>query len=177
MNIKRFTSPSASLASQDIIDIIIINKQLSFTLKLKIMTTKKRFYIYASWEDAFKLLSADEAKTLMMNFFRYHRGEELILDTPMLQLQWANMKFLLEKDNTAYNSKVEGGKNGAAIRELNRIQPHPTVTQNAVPPTTAKTEQKLSTLAVPPPTVIENEGIKPNEKWMLGKGGLKYKVS
>jgi hypothetical protein len=33
MNIKRFTSPSASLASQDIIDIIIINKQLSFTLK------------------------------------------------------------------------------------------------------------------------------------------------
>ena len=79
---------------------------------------KKRFYIYASWEEQFELLSTEEQSTMLMNLFKYQRGEEPILNTAGLKLVWAGMKFLLEKDGTEYENAVQRGKHAALKRQM-----------------------------------------------------------
>ena len=68
---------------------------------------KKRFYIYASWEETFELLTIEERATMLMNLFRYQRGEEPILDTSGLKITWSSIKYLLESDNKKYEIKLE----------------------------------------------------------------------
>ena len=68
---------------------------------------KKRFYVYYSWKEQMELLSTEEKATMLMNLFRFQENEEPILNTPMLKMCWASMKFLLEKDAITYQQKVD----------------------------------------------------------------------
>ena len=77
---------------------------------------KTRFFIYQSWEESFKLLSVEEQATMLMNFFKYHRGEKPILNTPGLKFVWAGINFLLEKDNESYKQAAKRGKNATEKR-------------------------------------------------------------
>lgn len=86
---------------------------------------KKRFYVYYSWKEQMELLSTEEKATMLMNLFRFQEGEEPILDTPMLKMCWASMKFLLEKDTAEYNNKVERGRKAG---QSNNKAPYGTVT-------------------------------------------------
>jgi hypothetical protein len=79
---------------------------------------KKRFYVYASWEEQFELLTTEEKATMLMNLFKYAKGEEPILDTTGLKLVWAGMKFLLEKDNTEYQKSVQRAQNAASAKKI-----------------------------------------------------------
>ena len=71
---------------------------------------KKRFYVYNSWREQMELLSTEEKATMLMNLFAYQNDEEIVLDTPMLKMCWASMKFLLEKDAITYQQKVDNMK-------------------------------------------------------------------
>ena len=82
---------------------------------------KKRFYVYYSWKEQMELLSTEEKATMLMNLFSFQENKEPILDTPMLKMCWASMKFLLEKDTIEYNNKVERGRNAG---QLNHKVPH-----------------------------------------------------
>jgi len=82
------------------------------------MENKKRFYVYASWEEQFELLTTEEKATMLMNLFKYAKGEEPILDTTGLKLVWAGMKFLLEKDNTEYQKSVQRAQKAAQAKKL-----------------------------------------------------------
>lgn len=91
------------------------------TQKIKNTTmenNKKRFYVYASWEEQFELLTTEEKATMLMNLFKYAKGEEPTLDTTGLKLVWAGMKFLLEKDNTEYQKSVQRAQNAAAAKKI-----------------------------------------------------------
>jgi hypothetical protein len=72
---------------------------------------KKRFYVYSSWEEQFEILTTEEKATMLMNLFKYAKGEEPILDTTGLKLVWAGMKYLLEQDDTKYQAAVQRAKN------------------------------------------------------------------
>ena len=72
-----------------------------------------------------ELLSTEEKATMLMNLFRFQENEEPILDTPMLKMCWASMKFLLEKDAVEYNNKVDRGRNAG---QSNNKVPYGTVT-------------------------------------------------
>lgn len=78
---------------------------------------KKRFYVYASWEESMDLLSVEEKATMLMNLFKYQKGEEPILDTTGLKMIWASIKFLLEKDNQTYMTKVETAQENSQSRK------------------------------------------------------------
>ena len=80
--------------------------------------TKKRFYIYSSWEEQFSILTPEEQATMLMNLFKYQRGEEPILDTTGLKLVWAGMKFLLEQDDIKYQAAVQRAKNTKPQKQL-----------------------------------------------------------
>lgn len=82
------------------------------------MENKKRFYVYSSWEEQFELLTTEEKATMLMNLFKYAKGEEPILDTTGLKLVWAGMKFLLEKDNTEYQKSVQRAQKAALAKKL-----------------------------------------------------------
>jgi hypothetical protein len=93
---------------------------------------KKRFYVYQSWEEQMELLSTEEKATMLMNLFKYQRGEEPILDTTGLKLVWAGMKFLLEKDDAEYQNAVQRGKNAvlkrqSAVPQTNIVEPQTTL--------------------------------------------------
>ena len=91
---------------------------------------KKRFYVYYSWKEQMELLSTEEKATMLMNLFSFQENKEPILDTPMLKMCWASMKFLLEKDTIAYNNQVERGRNAG---QLNNKAPHGAVQNNTAP--------------------------------------------
>ena len=101
-------------------------------------TMKKRFYVYESWREQMELLNVDEKATMLMNLFRFQNNEEIVLDTPMLKMCWASMKFLLEKDQIAYTAAVERGKKaGKSNKKTNDtitapLQPHITPLRNRV---------------------------------------------
>ena len=57
-----------------------------------------------------ELLSVEEKATMLMNLFAYQNDEEIVLNTPMLKMCWASMKFLLEKDAITYQQKVDNMK-------------------------------------------------------------------
>jgi hypothetical protein len=80
--------------------------------------TKKRFYVYGSWEEQFEILTTEEKATMLMNLFKYSRGIEPILDTTGLKLVWAGMKFLLEQDDTKYQAAVQRAKNTKPQKQL-----------------------------------------------------------
>jgi len=84
------------------------------------MTThiKKRFYVYGSWEEQFEILTTEEKATMLMNLFKYSRGDEPTLDTTGLKLVWAGMKFLLEQDDTKYQAAVQRAKNTKPQKQL-----------------------------------------------------------
>ena len=88
---------------------------------------KKRFYVYQSWEEQMELLSTEEKATMLMNLFKYQRGEEPTLDTTGLKLVWAGIKFLLEKDDTEYQNAVQRGKNAVLKRQT--TEPHNNVAE------------------------------------------------
>ena len=88
---------------------------------------KKRFYVYNSWREQMELLSVEEKSTMLMNLFRYQNDEEVVLDTPMLKMCWASMKFLLEKDANTYQQKVDNMKK---IGKRNNKVSNDTVTIN-----------------------------------------------
>lgn len=79
---------------------------------------KKRFYVYSSWEEQFELLTTEEKATMLMNLFKYAKGEEPTLDTTGLKLVWAGMKFLLEKDNAEYQKSVQRAQKAAQAKKL-----------------------------------------------------------
>ena len=99
---------------------------------------KKRFYVYESWREQMELLNVEEKATMLMNLFRFQNNEEIVLDTPMLKMCWASMKFLLEKDQIAYTAAVERGKKaGKSNKKTNGtitapLQPHITPLRNHV---------------------------------------------
>ncbi len=124
---------------------------------------KKRFYIYNSWEEQMKLLSTEEQATMLLNLFRFQNGEEVVLDTPMLKMCWASMKFLLEKDATTYQQKVDNMKK---IGQRNK-QSNDTVTtsNDTVRPRLDNDNDNDNA------NVNENENEKGNEK---GNGWIVY---
>tara|TARA_R110000824_G_scaffold373920_1_gene564367 strand:+ start:22 stop:480 length:459 start_codon:yes stop_codon:yes gene_type:complete len=81
------------------------------------MENKKRFYVYNSWEKAISMLSTEEKAEMLMNLFKYGKGEEPTLNTSGLKLVWAGMEFLLDKDSTKYQEAVTRGKNAALKRQ------------------------------------------------------------
>lgn len=80
--------------------------------------TKKRFYVYGSWEEQFEILTTEEKATMLMNLFKYQRGIEPTLDTTGLKLVWAGMKFLLEQDDTKYQAAVSRAQKSAQAKKL-----------------------------------------------------------
>ena len=74
-----------------------------------------------------QLLSTEEKSTMLMNLFAYQNDEEIILDTPMLKMCWASMKFLLDKDSEMYKQKSENMK---TIGKRNRQVSNDIVTTN-----------------------------------------------
>lgn len=72
---------------------------------------KKRFYIYASWEEQFDILDSEEKATMLMNLFKHAKGEEPTLNTTGLKLVWAGIKYLLEQDDIKYQAAVQRAKN------------------------------------------------------------------
>lgn len=80
--------------------------------------TKKRFYVYGSWEEQFEILTTEEKATMLMNLFKYQRGIEPILDTTGLKLVWAGMKFLLEQDEAKYQAAVQRAKNTKPQKQI-----------------------------------------------------------
>jgi hypothetical protein len=77
-------------------------------------TEKKSFIIYQSWEDSFNLLNCEEQSQFIKNLFLFNRGEEPILNTPMLSIFWKSIEYNLYENDKRYKTSVENGKKGGA---------------------------------------------------------------
>ena len=77
-------------------------------------TEKKSFIIYQSWEDSFNLLNCEEQSQFIKNLFMFHRGEEPILNTPMLSIFWKSIEYNLYENDKRYKTSRENGKLGGA---------------------------------------------------------------
>jgi hypothetical protein len=77
-------------------------------------TEKKSFIIYQSWEESFNLLNCEEQSQFIKNLFMFHRGEEPILNTPMLSIFWKSIEYNLYENDKRYKTSVENGKLGGA---------------------------------------------------------------
>jgi hypothetical protein len=75
---------------------------------------KKSFIIYQSWEESFNLLNCEEQSQFIKNLFMFHRGEEPLLNTPMLQIFWKSIEYNLYENDKRYKTSVENGKLGGA---------------------------------------------------------------
>ncbi len=79
---------------------------------------KKSFIVYQSWEDAFNLLTEKEKSQFITNLFLFHRGEDIILDTPMLSMFWKSIEFNLKRNVDEYDMRsitsAENGSKGGA---------------------------------------------------------------
>lgn len=75
---------------------------------------KKSFLIYQSWEDSFNMLNCEEQSQFIKNLFMFNRGEEPILNTPMLKIFWKSIEYNLHENDRRYKTSVENGKLGGA---------------------------------------------------------------
>ena len=64
------------------------------------------FLIQQSWEAAFELLSTEEIAEITMNLFRWNKGEEFILTTPLTQMMWKNIEPTLRINRQKYINKI-----------------------------------------------------------------------
>ncbi len=79
-----------------------------------IKNDKKSFIIYQSWEESFNLLNCEEQSQFIKNLFLFNRGEEPILNTPMLNIFWKSIEYNLHENDKRYKTSVENGKKGGA---------------------------------------------------------------
>jgi hypothetical protein len=86
---------------------------------------KKSFIIYQSWEDSFNLLNCEEQSQFIKNLFMFHRGEEPILNTPMLSIFWKSIEYNLYENDKRYKTSVENGKKGGAPKGNNNAKRQP----------------------------------------------------
>ena len=75
---------------------------------------KDSFILYMNWEDSFNLLSEGEKAQFITNLFLFHKGEEVILNTPMLSMFWKSIEFNLNRNIQRYETAVENGSKGGA---------------------------------------------------------------
>jgi|688.fasta_scaffold735498_2 hypothetical protein len=80
----------------------------------KNQSNSKSFLLYLSWEESFNLLSCEEQSQFIKNMFLFHKGEEPILNTPMLTIFWKSIEYNLHENGRRYNASVENGKLGGA---------------------------------------------------------------
>jgi len=78
------------------------------------MLEKKSFIVYQSWRAGFELLTESEKAQFITNLFRFNSGEEIILDTPMLNMFWKTIEFNLTENDKRYKTSVENGSKGGA---------------------------------------------------------------
>ena len=69
--------------------------------------SKKRFFIYNSWQPTIELLTTEEKAEMLINFFRYQNNQPLVLNTSGLKIAWASFQYLLDKDSTNYSAKKD----------------------------------------------------------------------
>ena len=69
--------------------------------------SKKRFFIYNSWQPTIELLTTEEKAEMLINFFRYQNNQPLVLNTSGLKMAWASFSYLLDKDSTNYSAKKD----------------------------------------------------------------------
>lgn len=75
---------------------------------------KKSFIVYQSWRAAFELLNENEKATFITNLFKFNNNEEIVLDTPMLNMFWKSIEYNLYENDKRYKTSVENGSKGGA---------------------------------------------------------------
>ncbi len=83
------------------------------------MSTKKRFFIYNSWQPTIELLTTEEKAEMLMNFFRYQNKQDLVLNTSGLKMAWVSFQYLLDTDNVKYEAKRDMVATNRAKRNIN----------------------------------------------------------
>lgn len=90
---------------------------------------KKSFIIFQSWEDGFNMLNESERAQFITNLFLFHRGEDIILNSPMLELFWKSIQYNLKRNVDEYDlrsvtSSENGSKGGAPKGNTNAKKKH-----------------------------------------------------
>lgn len=81
---------------------------------------KKSFIVYQSWRPAFELLTEKEKAQFITNLFRFNNDEEIVIDSPMLEMFWKSIEYnLSENDRRWLTSKENGAKGGAPLGNKN----------------------------------------------------------
>jgi hypothetical protein len=75
---------------------------------------KASWIFYQSWEKSVNLLSLEERGKLLTNLINYHKGGEVINDSPMLEMFWNSIEYNLDRNTKRYLASVENGKKGGA---------------------------------------------------------------
>jgi hypothetical protein len=68
------------------------------------------FLVMQSWEAAFELLSSEEIAEIVMNLFRFNRGEEAILTTQLTKMMWKNIEPTLILNREKYINRINNSK-------------------------------------------------------------------
>jgi hypothetical protein len=68
------------------------------------------FLMMQGWEAAFELLSAEEIAEITMNLFRFNRGEEVHLSTPLTKMMWKNIEPTLIINREKYLNKINNNR-------------------------------------------------------------------
>ena len=63
-----------------------------------------------SWEAAFELLSVEEIAEIVMNLFRFNKGQEAILTTQLTKMMWKNIEPTLIINREKYINKINNLK-------------------------------------------------------------------
>ena len=68
------------------------------------------FLVMQSWEAAFELLSVEEIAEIVMNLFRFNKGQEAILTTQLTKMMWKNIEPTLIINREKYINKINNLK-------------------------------------------------------------------
>jgi hypothetical protein len=68
------------------------------------------FLIMQSWEASFELLSSEEIAEIVMNLFRFNKGQKAILTTPLTKMMWKNIQPTLILNRQKYINKINNSK-------------------------------------------------------------------
>jgi len=90
---------------------------------------KKSFIVYKSWRTAFELLTDSEKSQFMLNLFKFHNDEEIILDTPMLEMFWKSIEYNLYDNDRRYQTSKENGAKGGAPKGNKNASKQPKTTE------------------------------------------------
>lgn len=75
---------------------------------------KKSFIVFQSWEEPFNMLTTNEKAQFITNLFLFHRGEDVIIDSPMLEMFWKSIEYNLKRNVDEYDLRsVTSAENGA----------------------------------------------------------------